>query len=45
MPDDLAALLDSMFLDQVPVARDLVRLLEDRGWTGWTQNRRLPGPD
>lgn len=41
MPDDLAALLDSMFLDQVPIAPDLVRLLEQRGWTGWTKNRRI----
>lgn len=41
MPDDLAALLDSMFFDQVPIAHDLVRLLEQRGWTGWTKNRRI----
>ncbi|KQT94742.1 MerR family transcriptional regulator [Marmoricola sp. Leaf446] len=40
MPDDLAALLDSMFFDQVPIARELVALLEQRGWTGWTKNRR-----
>ena len=41
MPDDLAALLDSMFYDQVPIAHDLMRLLEQRGWTGWTKNRRI----
>ncbi len=35
--EDLAALLDSMFLDQVPVARELMHLLETRGWTGWTK--------
>jgi DNA-binding transcriptional MerR regulator len=41
MPDDLAELLDSMFLDQVPIAHELMGLLEQRGWTGWTKNRRL----
>ena len=35
--DDLAELLDSMFIDQVPIARELKRLLEERGWTGWTK--------
>jgi DNA-binding transcriptional MerR regulator len=35
--DDLADLLDSMFVDQVPIARELMRLLEERGWTGWTK--------
>ena len=35
--DDLAELLDSMFIDQVPIARELMRLLEERGWTGWTK--------
>jgi len=39
--DDLAALLDSMFLTQVPVAGELMRLLEDRGWTGWTRLERV----
>ena len=44
MSDDLVALLDSMFLDQVPVARDLMRLVEQRGWTGWTNLQRIdPG--
>ncbi|MBM6400668.1 MerR family transcriptional regulator [Phycicoccus sonneratiae] len=41
IPDDLAALLDSMFLDQVPVAPELVRLVRERGWTGWTVLRRV----
>lgn len=41
MTDELVALLDSMFLDQVPVARELVRLLEDRGWRGWTRLERI----
>jgi DNA-binding transcriptional MerR regulator len=35
--DDLAGLLDSMFVDQVPIARELMGLLEERGWTGWTK--------
>ena len=42
--DDLAALLDSMFLEQVPVASELMQLVEDRGWTGWTKLRRLDAP-
>jgi len=41
MSDDLVALLDSMFLDQVPVAADLMRLVEERGWTGWTKLERV----
>ncbi len=41
LPDDLAALLDGVFLDSVPAARRILRLLEDRGWTGWTKIRRL----
>lgn len=40
MPEDLEALLDSMFLDQVPVAEELIQLLGERGWTGWTRTRR-----
>ena len=45
MSDDLVALLDSMFLDQVPIAAELRRLLEERGWTGWTRLERLdPSP-
>ena len=39
--DELAAgfveLLDSMFVDAVPAARRLMQLLEERGWSGWTQ--------
>lgn len=41
MPDELAALLDSMFVEQVPVARDLMRLVEKRGYTGWTKLERI----
>ena len=42
--DDLAALLDSVFLDSVPMGRRLMTLLEQRGWTGWTKNRRISRP-
>lgn len=41
MPDELVALLDSMFVEQVPVARDLMRLVEKRGYTGWTKLERI----
>lgn len=41
LPDDLAALLDSVFLSSVPVAARMLRLLEERGWTGWTKIRPI----
>lgn len=40
MTDELAELLDSVFLDSLPIARRLLDLLETRGWTGWTNIRR-----
>ncbi len=40
--DELAELLDSVFLDSMPVARQLLRLLEERGWRGWTRLERIP---
>jgi DNA-binding transcriptional MerR regulator len=40
LPDDLAALLDAVFVDSVPIARGLLRELEERGWTGWTKLAR-----
>ena len=39
--DELAELLDSVFLDSLPIARRLMDLLEARGWTGWTNIRRI----
>ena len=39
LPDDLAALLDGVFLESVPGACRILRGLEDRGWTGWTNVR------
>jgi DNA-binding transcriptional MerR regulator len=43
MSDDLAALLDSVFLDSVPAAPRLMERLEERGWRGWTKLERI-GP-
>ena len=39
--DELAQLLDSVFLDRVPIARRLMELLEERGWRGWTKFERI----
>ena len=39
--DDLVALLDAAFLESFPCAARLLELLEERGWTGWTNIRRL----
>lgn len=36
-PPKLVALLDSFFLESVPFAEQLLRLLEERGWRGWTK--------
>lgn len=41
LPDDLAALLDAVFLTSVPGARRILDRLERHGWTGWTNIRRL----
>lgn len=41
LDDDLAALLDQVFLDAAPYARRLLVLLEERGWTGWTKLERI----
>lgn len=38
--EDLTALLDTVFLESFPCAARLLELLEDRGWTGWTDVRR-----
>lgn len=37
MGEELVELLDSVFLDSSPVAARLLDLLEERGWSGWTQ--------
>ncbi|MDQ6895543.1 MAG: MerR family transcriptional regulator [Actinomycetota bacterium] len=41
--DDLVALLDAAFVESFPCAPRLLELLEDRGWTGWTDIRRKTG--
>lgn len=38
--EDLVALLDAAFVQAFPCAPRLFELLEDRGWTGWTNIRR-----
>jgi DNA-binding transcriptional MerR regulator len=42
MTDELVDLLDSVFLDSMPIARQLMELLEERGWRGWTRLERVP---
>lgn len=39
--DDLVALLDAAFIEAFPCASRLLELLEERGWTGWTNIRRV----
>lgn len=39
--DDLVALLDAAFFEFFPCAPRLLELLEERGWTGWTDIRRM----
>ena len=39
--DELAELLDSVFLDSVPIAHRFIELLEERGWRGWTKLERI----
>ncbi|MDQ6936706.1 MAG: MerR family transcriptional regulator, partial [Actinomycetota bacterium] len=39
--DDLAALLDAAFIESFPCALRLLELLEERGWTGLTNIRRM----
>jgi DNA-binding transcriptional MerR regulator len=39
--DDLVELLDAAFLESFPCAVRLLELLEERGWTGWTNIRPL----
>jgi DNA-binding transcriptional MerR regulator len=44
LPDELAELLDAVFVEKVPGARRILRRLEHNGWTGWTNTRRVtPG--
>lgn len=38
---DLIALLDAAFVESFPCAPRLLELLEERGWTGWTDIHRI----
>lgn len=38
-------LLDSMFLDSLPIGARLLELLAERGWTGWTQLEAVDADD
>jgi len=40
--DDLVALLDAAFVEYLPCAPRLLELLEERGFIGWTNIRRIP---
>lgn len=42
LDDELVTLLDEVFVNAVPVARRLLCLIEERGWTGWTKLERIP---
>ena len=39
--DDLVALLDAVFVESFQCAPRLLELLAERGWTGWTNIRRV----
>lgn len=39
--DDLVALLDALFIEFFPCAPRLLELLEERGYTGWTNIKRM----
>ncbi|AVT36292.1 MerR family transcriptional regulator [Plantactinospora sp. BB1] len=42
----LVKLMDTLAFDTVPPARRLIELLKKRGWTGWTELKRVnPTPD
>jgi DNA-binding transcriptional MerR regulator len=41
LDEELVELLDSVFLNSVPAAPRLLRLLRERGWTGWTKLERI----
>lgn len=40
--DPLAVLLDAAVAESAPVARQLLAILEQRGWRGWTRLERVP---
>lgn len=44
LDDALVRLLDEVFVRTVPVAPRLLTLLEQRGWRGWTDLKRVECP-
>ena len=44
LDEELVALLDEVFVNAVPCANRLLRLLEERGWRGWTHLERIGSP-
>ncbi|MFC4108276.1 MerR family transcriptional regulator [Micromonospora zhanjiangensis] len=40
----LVTLMDTLVFDTVPPARRLIELLKERGWTGWTELKRVDPP-
>lgn len=40
--DPFAALLDAAMAESTPVARQLLAILEERGWRGWTRLEKVP---
>ncbi|MEV4714581.1 MerR family transcriptional regulator [Micromonospora sp. NPDC049374] len=40
----LVTLMDALAFDTVPPARRLIELLKERGWTGWTELKRVDPP-
>ncbi len=41
LPNELVELLDSMFLDLMPIGSRFMELLEERGWRGWSNLERI----
>jgi hypothetical protein len=44
LDDELVALLDDLFVNAMPIARRLPRLVEESGWTGWNKLGRIDSP-
>lgn len=43
LEDGVADLVDAMMTESAPASQQLLRLLAERGWTGWTRPRRIGG--
>ncbi|WP_018685319.1 MerR family transcriptional regulator, partial [Actinokineospora enzanensis] len=44
LPDHFVALLDSTLLESAPGAKQVMTILEKRGWQGWTRIEQVPTP-